>query len=609
MSVGTTDCKISYSCSIGGPQSFTFPYPFIEDSDLSVVVDGGWYGAVTTLLLGADYTVAPLYGSYFNGGTITFTEDKWSGTVTILRDVPLLQETDYQDYSNFPADVFERDLDKLVMMVQQLSFRIDRCIHEPDSDEDTINMELPSMQDRRNLWLGFDDDGDVLVGAPLEGTISVSSFWISMLQSVDRSESLLNLGLKTEPYIIAAYDAPWEWQDRADYVMMNGECLPELLDDLLVNDSVSDILLSPGQFTYDHSLDVDSSSNFDIHIRGQGKGKTYIRPLGNSFVAFLRVFDSYTQMLTLEDFTINWADDDATGVGTGVIAGITSMAQNTTTIRRVNVELDNLVATAAATQRGFQNLGNLTDCHVSIVNMADNDITFEAFDNCVNLYGCSVNYASNAALTGSNRGFVDCTRLSSCLVETTSLSTTGVIMCFQSCRLLSDCKANSDGSGTTGCYGFSSCQEVSSCYAGSVKGSGFNACYQISACFAQSVGWYGFEDCDVVASCTAKQATGIGFDGCRFISACKAESCGGDGFFACFHISSCEAVSNTGDGYDTCAHTVNCHAITNTGYGIKGCTWTHSCYAVSNTAGQYNTSYADTSSNACGVTAAGGYNQ
>src|SRR3546814_5146473 len=75
-----------------------------------------WSSDVCSSDLTTDYTVSGVGGESFN---VVFTTPPASdATISITRVVPLLQETDYLDNDEFPAETHERALDLLTMMVQ-----------------------------------------------------------------------------------------------------------------------------------------------------------------------------------------------------------------------------------------------------------------------------------------------------------------------------------------------------------------------------------------------------------------------------------------------------------------------------------------------------------
>jgi len=68
------------------------------------------------------------------GGTVSFTVAPPTGTrITIYREVPLTQETDYVENTKFPADAHERALDLLTMQNQQQREALGRAVKLPIS--------------------------------------------------------------------------------------------------------------------------------------------------------------------------------------------------------------------------------------------------------------------------------------------------------------------------------------------------------------------------------------------------------------------------------------------------------------------------------------------
>jgi hypothetical protein len=64
-----------------------------------------------------------------SGGNVTLvTGATASDTITIIRSVPLTQETDYVENDSFPAETHEEALDKLTMQIQELNERMDRAL-------------------------------------------------------------------------------------------------------------------------------------------------------------------------------------------------------------------------------------------------------------------------------------------------------------------------------------------------------------------------------------------------------------------------------------------------------------------------------------------------
>ena len=111
MTVSTNDNKIIYA---GNGTTVTFPVPFLFYDDAHVVVRTKKDETVTDCVRGVDYSIAGAGDD--NGGTVTFFAAPDDGTqVSILREVPFVQNTRYLDGDPMPAELLERNLDVLTM--------------------------------------------------------------------------------------------------------------------------------------------------------------------------------------------------------------------------------------------------------------------------------------------------------------------------------------------------------------------------------------------------------------------------------------------------------------------------------------------------------------
>jgi hypothetical protein len=164
MTISSDTSRVSYSTN-GTTGPWTVPFRFLENSHLQVVYKTA-AGVESTLVLTTDYSVA---GAGDPEGTVTtVTAYAAGGTVTIIRNVPATQETDYADGSDFPADSHENALDKLTMLAQQLDERMDRAIVL--SAGSTSSGQLPDAAARADKLLGFNTSGALTVTTPAAGT-------------------------------------------------------------------------------------------------------------------------------------------------------------------------------------------------------------------------------------------------------------------------------------------------------------------------------------------------------------------------------------------------------------------------------------------------------
>jgi len=160
MTVSSSVNKVQYA---GNSATLVFPvnYYFLENSHLKVILRTA-AGIETVQTLTTNYTVTGAGNPA--GGSVTMLVAPVTGTtLTIVRNVPATQETDYLANDPFPAESHERALDKLTMLVQENEEFINRAIQIPQTDSTSINTIVPSSTVRAAKLLGFDADGSVAI--------------------------------------------------------------------------------------------------------------------------------------------------------------------------------------------------------------------------------------------------------------------------------------------------------------------------------------------------------------------------------------------------------------------------------------------------------------
>lgn len=81
----------------------------------------------TSLVYGEDYSVE--LNTSGTGGMVTVKDPKDSSwTLVVYREYKINQGSDYRDYNAFPAETVEGDLDKDIMIAQQLQEQLNRCV-------------------------------------------------------------------------------------------------------------------------------------------------------------------------------------------------------------------------------------------------------------------------------------------------------------------------------------------------------------------------------------------------------------------------------------------------------------------------------------------------
>ena len=128
MTVSNEEYRNDYD---GNSSTTVFPvdFYFLADAELLVVLTDA-DGVEDTLVLDTDYTVQD--AGVPAGGSITMVVPPATGEkLTIVRNMPLTQLTDYAENDSFPAESHETALDRLTMLVQQLQEEVNRASKTP----------------------------------------------------------------------------------------------------------------------------------------------------------------------------------------------------------------------------------------------------------------------------------------------------------------------------------------------------------------------------------------------------------------------------------------------------------------------------------------------
>lgn len=129
MTISSTNRKAGPYSGNGVAVAFPFPFKVFGASDM-YVVRADSTGAETALVLNSDYTVALNSDQDSNpGGTITLPVALATGyTLTITSKVDNLQQVDLTNQGGFYPKVLTAALDRLTILVQQLSEQVSRAV-------------------------------------------------------------------------------------------------------------------------------------------------------------------------------------------------------------------------------------------------------------------------------------------------------------------------------------------------------------------------------------------------------------------------------------------------------------------------------------------------
>lgn len=113
---------------------FNYGFKIVSEDHLHVI-RADTSGAETTLLIDADYIVSDVGEE--GGGQIALLIAPLAGqNITILRNVPFVQETDLENQGAYYAETIEDALDLAVMRDQQLAEQLRRAVLVPASEDD-----------------------------------------------------------------------------------------------------------------------------------------------------------------------------------------------------------------------------------------------------------------------------------------------------------------------------------------------------------------------------------------------------------------------------------------------------------------------------------------
>jgi hypothetical protein len=191
MTVASTNLKVQYTGN-GILKTYQYSFKIFEDTDLVVTLtdsDGD-----TLQVLNTDYTVTG--AGETNGGNVVFVDAPSSlETITIIRELPLTQLTDYVENDAFGAEVTEEAFDRSTMVDQQLDEENARSVHIPLTDPIGTEVTLPALDDRANKYAAFDNTGDIIAVAGAVGEYPVSDYMATVIDDADAIEARGTLGI------------------------------------------------------------------------------------------------------------------------------------------------------------------------------------------------------------------------------------------------------------------------------------------------------------------------------------------------------------------------------------------------------------------------------
>ena len=164
---------------------FAYTFRALAEADISVMVDG------VTKTLSTDYSLSGIGTA--NGGNVTFvTAPASDAEVVITRDMDVIRDTDYQDNGDLLAETLDDDMDRAIMLIQQLRQIMRRALRAPIAE--TSVDELPSAADRASKYLAFDADGKPVATSGTASEVIISVFAETLLDDASAADARATLG-------------------------------------------------------------------------------------------------------------------------------------------------------------------------------------------------------------------------------------------------------------------------------------------------------------------------------------------------------------------------------------------------------------------------------
>jgi len=192
MTVTSENKRNQYTCT--GVQVYAYTFRILAQTHLLVVYTTV-AGVETILALGAGGTGYSVSGvGAAGGGNVTTVATYASGTLTIIRDVPLTQLIDYVENDAFPAESHEKGLDQATMVIQEFAERLDRALFLLRSSA-YANLTMPDPVANRLLAWKDDLSGLKNVEVQSEGDLTVTDYIKTLLDDENVSAAQATLGV------------------------------------------------------------------------------------------------------------------------------------------------------------------------------------------------------------------------------------------------------------------------------------------------------------------------------------------------------------------------------------------------------------------------------
>jgi hypothetical protein len=147
IAIGDITPKNQYTAS-ANQTVFAYSFPIFAETDIKVYIGS------TLKSLSTHYTVSGVQSA--NGGNVTLGTGASNGDiVTIYRDMAISRTSDYQANGDLLAETLNDDLDKIVLMAQQVEDQVNNNTLKVDQFDTSVDLTLPVVNTRKGTVLGF----------------------------------------------------------------------------------------------------------------------------------------------------------------------------------------------------------------------------------------------------------------------------------------------------------------------------------------------------------------------------------------------------------------------------------------------------------------------
>ena len=172
--IETTESKITHI--VGATRVYPFPAPYIDPAYLTCYLTEN--GNIRKLS-DAEFSVSPVEESDGANITLKLNPNPEGALLTVMRILPIVQMLDLPNSGKLPAESLEIQLDKIIMICQQLREMLSRVVTVPPGVdatwEELMNLLTDAAQDAREAAAAAQEILDQILGIGVENLAPIDS--------------------------------------------------------------------------------------------------------------------------------------------------------------------------------------------------------------------------------------------------------------------------------------------------------------------------------------------------------------------------------------------------------------------------------------------------